>query len=101
RERCGEPGTDGHTTGAAGTSPEDAAAANVSTRVRQGGPAVLGRECGLSALPAAYDGAGTVGPRAASYRAPHPAGTLPGGQDLGHFRVPEHPVCEQGPGAGT
>src|ERR1035437_8099213 len=33
--------------------------------------------------------------------APHPSGPLSSGQELGHFRVSEHPIRKQGHGAGA
>src|ERR1022692_3713582 len=89
----------GHSTSAAGTSPEAAAAADFPARVRQSGAAVCRRERGLSALPVAFDRTRAAGPRASGHRTPHSSSTFSGGQEPGHLRVSRHSGGQ--PGAGT
>ena len=70
-------------------------------RVWEAGRSVRRRGCGPPGVPAAPSRTGTHRPPPAHGGAAHPGGEIPGSEELGHLRLPSHPLGEQGPGAGT
>ena len=70
-------------------------------RVWEAGRSVRRRGCVPPGVPAAPSRTGTNRPPPAHGGAAHPGGEIPGSEELGHLRLPSHPLGEQGPGAGT